>query len=156
MKTILALALVLAGTPLAAHEFKSGAIHVIHPWTRETAPGQSVAGGYMTITNEGSSDDRLLGASSPAAARVQLHSMTMEGSIMKMRPVSGGLPVSAGGTETLAPGGLHLMLTGLRQPLVSGGMVPVTLRFAKAGSVAISLMVNAVSAPASEHMHDQH
>jgi len=142
---LIAAAATLIAAPLAAHEFKQGDLSIAHPWTRQTAAGQSVGGGFTTITNGGKANDRLLDASSPAAARVELHDMTMDGGVMRMRPVVGGLAVPAGGALALQPGGQHLMLMGLKAPLELGALVPVTLRFERAGTVTVQLKVEAVT-----------
>lgn len=155
MHKVLALALALAATPLAAHDFMSGAIHVSQPWTRQTAPTQTVAGAFMTIANHGKVDDRLIDGESPIADKVEIHSMTMDGNIMRMRPMPEGIAIPAHGSATLAPGGVHLMLTGLKRP-IAGGMVPLTLRFAKAGKVSISLMVEPIGSSGGEDHHDHH
>ena len=68
------LALMLA-PPIAAHDFKRGTLSIAHPWTRQTAPGQANGGGFMTVSNTGKQADRLIGGSSPASARVEIHTM---------------------------------------------------------------------------------
>jgi len=96
----------------------------------------------MKIENKGIAD-QLLSASSPAAGEVQLHEMAMEGSVMKMRQVK-DIPVPAGGSVELKPGGLHLMLMNIKAPLAAGESVPVKLKFAKAGEVEVKMPVNAM------------
>jgi copper(I)-binding protein len=112
----------------------------------------------MTIANSGKTDDRLIGASSPVAAEVQLHTMSMDGGVMRMRQLTDGIAVPAGGMAHLKPGSLHLMFIGLKAPLRRGTHVPVTLRFAKAGSVKVQFPVLPISAtgPAASagHSHD--
>ncbi len=104
-------------------------------------PGQPAGGGYLVISNKGNAPDHLVSASSPAAAKVEIHSMSTENDVMVMRPVEGGLDVPAQGSVELAPGGLHLMFTGVAEPFKDGGTVPVTLRFEKAGAVEVTLPV---------------
>ena len=116
---------------------------------------QTVAGAFMTIANHGKVDDRLIDGESPIADKVEIHSMTMDGNIMRMRPMPEGIAIPAHGSATLAPGGVHLMLTGLKRP-IAGGMVPLTLRFAKAGKVSISLMVEPIGSSGGEDHHDHH
>jgi copper(I)-binding protein len=130
--------------PLAAHSFRLGALEIGHPWARQTAPGQSVGGGFLTVRNSGKQADRLLGATSPAAARVEIHSMAMDGGVMRMRPVPGGFAIPAGGTLDLKPGANHLMLIGLRKPLALGTTVPLTLRFQRSGTVTVQLKVESI------------
>ncbi len=140
MKTrfILAAAAFVAAAPALAQVSVDGA------WLRETAPGARTGAGYGLVVNAGSAEDRLLGGSTPVAARLEVHSMTMDGGIMRMRPVTGGLAIPAGGRVALKPGGYHLMLIGLKQPLRRGTMVPVTLDFARAGLLKLSLRVESI------------
>lgn len=135
----------LATVPLAAQDARLGTLSITHSWTRQTAPGQSVGGGFMTIANRGKAADRLVAASSPASTRVELHTMSMEGGVMRMRQVTGGLDVPAGGKLELKPGAYHLMLIGLKKPLVRGTTVPVTLQFQRAGKVTVQLRVESIS-----------
>jgi len=126
-----------------------GSIKIENGFTRATAPGQQVAGGFLKIDNMGAAD-QLLSASSPVAGDVQLHEMAMEGNIMKMRQVK-DIAVPANGSVELKPGGYHLMFMNLKGPFVAGQTVPVKLKFAKAGEVEVKLPVNAPGA-----MHDMH
>jgi copper(I)-binding protein len=113
-------------------------------WTR--AAGQGAQGvGFVTIRNTGSEADTLVAASSPAAGRVELHTSLREGDVMRMRPVE-NVPVPAGGSVTLAPGGLHMMMMGLTRPLAVGQVVPVTLRFERAGQVTVNMAVQSAGA----------
>lgn len=149
------LAAALVTVPAAAHDtFTAGDLEISGGFTRATLPNAPVGGGYITITNTGTEDDTLIAASSPVAEEVQLHEMKMEGDVMKMAELPGGIPVPAGETVTLAPGGLHLMMMGLREPLVENESVPVTLTFAKAGTVEIVLLVASPNAKGPEHPGD--
>lgn len=130
----------------AAVEVTLGDLVISSAFARATLPNAPVGGGYVTITNNGSTDDRLVGAESPVAGDVQIHEMIMDGDMMKMRELADGLPVPAGGTVTLKPGGLHLMFMQLREPLVEGGSVSVTLTFEKAGTVTVELGIVASGA----------
>jgi copper(I)-binding protein len=132
--------------PAVAADYKLGALEISHTWARATAPTAPSGGGFATITNSGTMPDRLVSASSPAAAQVQVHEMKMEGNIMRMREVEGGLSIAPGATVTLAPGSYHLMLMGLKGPLKQGTSVPVTLVFEKAGKIEIELAVAAMGA----------
>ncbi|MBY8824991.1 copper chaperone PCu(A)C [Sphingomonas colocasiae] len=143
-------------TPLAAQNARQGNIAIENPWSRQTAPGQGNGAGFMTIVNRGKAADRLLGGTSLAAARVEVHSMTMDGGVMRMRPVTGGLPIPAGGGVALKPGGYHIMLIGLKQPLAPGAQVPVTLRFENAGAIAVRLKVQPIGATGAEASHGRH
>ncbi len=144
---VFAVAQLMAATGHAA-DYHVGAIHIAQPWTRATPKGASSAAGYMTVTNGGTTPDRLTCVSSDAAAQCQIHTMSMEGGVMKMRPVEGGLEIPPGGTVALKPAGLHVMLVNLKHPLEPGKVVGVTLKFEKAGTVEVELPVAAIGAPA--------
>jgi periplasmic copper chaperone A len=135
----------LIATPSSA--FTQGAsIQVEQPWSRATPTGASTGAVYLTITNKSHDTDRLLGASSDVADKSQIHEMKVVNGTMKMREVSGGLPVPAGGSVVLKPGGYHVMLIGLKQPLKAGETIPLTLDFEKAGKVSITVPVRATGA----------
>ena len=123
------------------------------PWARATAPRQTVGGMYVTLISP--VDDRLVGASSPVAGHAEVHEMTMEGNVMRMRELTGGLRLPAGKAVALAPGGLHLMLVDLKQPLAAGQVIPVQLRFEHAPPVDLQVRVAPVGAqgPGMEHAH---
>jgi copper(I)-binding protein len=125
--------------------FAAGAITVTGAWLRATPKGAQSAGAYLTVANAASAPDTLLGASSEAASDITLHAMRMDGNVMTMTPVEGGLEVPAGGSVTLAPMGLHLMLTGMAQPFVAGQCVAMMLHFAKAGDLAIQLNIGSLT-----------
>jgi copper(I)-binding protein len=115
-------------------------VEIEQPWARATAPGAQVAGGYMTIRNKGAAADKLVGASSGAAARVELHVHIREGDVMKMRQV-GAYDVPANGSFELKPGGAHLMFLQIARPFKEGETIPVKLRFEKAGEVPVEFHV---------------
>jgi hypothetical protein len=141
-------AILLAATlpPATAQEFKAGDLTIDRPWSRATPPGAKVAGGYMTIMNKGTAPDRLVGASTSAAGRVEIHEMSMKDNVMTMRPVSGGLAIEPGKSVALAPGGYHLMMMDLKAPLKKGDKLSATLEFEKAGKVEVTFDVQAVGA----------
>jgi len=135
-----AISFTFSGTAIA-QSASVGPIKIEHAYTRATMPGQQVAGGFMKIENKGGPADQLVSASSPVAGEVQLHEMSMEGNVMKMRQVK-DIAVPAGGSVELKPGGLHLMFMNIKAPLTSGETVPVKLKFAKAGEVEVRMPVN--------------
>jgi hypothetical protein len=141
----LLLTLVLA-SPTLAHDYKLGALEIVQPWARATPPSAPAGGGFLKITNTGTTADRLVSASSPGAEIVQVHEMKMDGSVMRMREVEKGLEIPAGGSVILAPGGYHLMMMGLKAPFKQGASVPVTLVFEKAGKIDVELTVEAMGA----------
>lgn len=137
--------LMLGPLPSRAHEYHAGALYIDHPHARPTPPGGRAGAAYFSVANKGGLQDRLLRASSPRAATVELHSMNMDGNVMRMRPVP-AVAVPAGATVKLEPGGLHVMLTGLKQPLKTGERFPLTLVFEKAGSVTVEIVVEEAGA----------
>ena len=124
-----------------AQDAKIGGIVVNGAYTRATVPGQAAAGGFMKITSSGAAD-QLISASSTVSDDVQLHTMIMDGNVMRMREVK-QIDVPANGAVELKPGGLHLMFMNIKAPLKAGELVPVKLRFAKAGEVEVKMPVNA-------------
>jgi len=130
----------------SARDYKLGALEIEQPWARATAETAPTGGGFVTIKNTGTTPDRLIGAKSPAADKVQIHEMKMEGDIMRMRELSNGLEIPPGATVTLAPAGFHLMMMGLKGPLKQGTTVPMTLVFEKAGSIDVELAIDSMGA----------
>ncbi|MFN7012141.1 MAG: DUF1775 domain-containing protein [Allorhizobium sp.] len=120
---------------------KVGDLELSAGFTRAMLPNQPVGGGFITIKNTGAADDVLIAAESPSAGFMELHEMAMEGDVMKMRPLKDGIPVPAGETVELKPGGLHMMFMKVTEPFVEGGKVNVKLTFQKAGSVDVVLPV---------------
>jgi len=143
--------LVIGATALSAqaHDFKLGNIRIDHPYARATAAGQPTGGAYLKLDNQGG-DDRLLSASAPVSRSVEMHSMTMDGDVMRMRQVQ-AIELPAGKTVELKPGGLHIMLVGLKAPLKAGDSFPMKLTFAKAGEVTVGVMVQAASPEPMQH-----
>jgi copper(I)-binding protein len=137
----------LLAAPARADDVKAGDLVISQAWTRATPGGAKTGGGFLTIENKGSAPDRLVGVSADVAGKIEVHEMATDGGVMKMRPVEGGLAIDPGKTVKLAPGGYHLMMTGLKSPLKQGDKLPVTLQFEKAGKVAVTLDVQAVGAP---------
>ena len=128
-------------------DYDVGAIHITKAWSRATPKGATAGAGYMMITNRGTAPDRVSCLSSDASGQCQIHSMTMEGGVMKMRPVEGGLEIKPGETITLKPGGFHVMFVDLKHPLERGNKVKVTLKFDNAGTVDVEYPVVAIGAP---------
>ncbi len=114
---------------------------------RPTPPGISVAAGYLVLRNDGTNVERLIGLRSPQAASVALHESQLSGGIMRMRPVA-SLVLAPGERLELRPAGKHLMLTGLRSPLLAGAGLSVTLTFDHAGALTATLVVGEGPAPA--------
>ena len=135
-------------TPVHAESASVGDLVISQPWTRATAGGAKVGTGYLTIENKGAVADKLVGGSTDAAGKLEVHQMSMSNGVMKMHQVEGGLTVEPGKTVKLEPGGYHLMLVDLKHPFKKGEKVPVTLEFEKAGNVAVTLDVEGIGARA--------
>jgi copper(I)-binding protein len=152
---LLAIALSVWAGDAIAGDYTVGTMQIGNPWTRATPKGATVAGGYMTISNTGSAPDRLVGGSAAVAGRFEVHNMTMEQDVAKMRPMGTGLEIKPGETVELKPGSFHVMLMGLKQPLEQGQKVKGTLEFEKAGKVEIEYAVEALGttspAPGGHH-----
>jgi copper(I)-binding protein len=150
MKLVLALLLLSVSLPGWAHSHEAGEIQVRHPWSRQTAPGAKVGVGYMEIRNRGSRPDRLLAASTPLAARVEMHMTKRDGEVVRMFPVA-AFEIPAGERLELRPGAGHLMLVDLTRALKKGERVPMTLRFEHAGELRIELEVQEMGSRHSRH-----
>jgi hypothetical protein len=131
-----------------ASGYDVGSMHITQPWARATPKGASAGAAYMTVTNDGTTADRVSCVASDASATCQIHSMTMDKGVMKMRPVEGGLEIPPGQTVTLKPSGLHLMLVDLKHPLEPGKTVEATLQFEKAGTIKVDFPIAAIGASA--------
>lgn len=133
----LAIGLVLVAGHASAEDFKVGTLAVENPWSRATPIGATVGGGYLAIQNTGTQSDRLPGGDVEAAKTSQIHNMTMDGDVAKMREVTDGVEITPGQTVKFEPGATHLMFVGLTQPLRAGQKLSGTLRFEHAGIVYI-------------------
>ncbi|MEM7719175.1 MAG: copper chaperone PCu(A)C [Pseudomonadota bacterium] len=128
-----------------------GELTLMAPFARATLPNQPVAGGFLTITNNGETDDVLMSVSSAISERGEVHEMAMEGDTMRMRQLADGLVIPAGATVELKPGGYHLMFMKLNQPLVEGEMMDATLMFKNAGSVTLPFTIIGKGAKSMDH-----
>lgn len=145
-------AAVLAATILAAQAQDSGtAIRLKHAWSRATPPRARVAVAYLSVTNMSGHADRLVSANSDRAMKVEIHEARMDGGVMRMRPVAGGIVIEPGETVTFQPGGLHLMLTGLQSPLRKDETLKLVLRFETAGEISVEVPVLSIGAKAPGH-----
>lgn len=129
-------------------------VKVDDAWTRATAPGQKVAGGFMRLTAD--ADMMLVGGGSPVSSHLELHTMQMDGGVMVMRQVE-NIPLPKDKTVELKPGGLHIMFIGLKQPIKAGDKVPVTLQVrganGKEQTLAVTLEARAIGGMQHKHGH---
>jgi periplasmic copper chaperone A len=131
----------------------AGDLEISGAWARAMLPNQPAGAGYLTITNKGAEADRLLSASSPAAGKVELHTMQVVDDVMVMRPLEGGLEIAPGETVRLEPGGLHLMFMEIPEGFSEGETVSITLTFQKAGEVEVELPVRKAGSGGGGHAH---
>ena len=151
VRLVLVLAAMAFGTSAFAQQ--AGGLQVTGAWARATPKGAQVGGGYLKITNIGTTPDRLMGGSSSVAAKFELHEMSLSGGVARMRELTNGLEIKPGETIELRPGGNHLMFVGLKQPLERAKPFTATLQFEKAGKVDVEFKVEPVGAPAPAHGH---
>ena len=118
-----------------------GAIQVEGAWARALPAVARNGAAYMVIRNDGPSPDRIVGGDSAIAERVELHTHEMQGGLAKMRRLEGGIELPAGGSQRLEPGGMHVMLMGLAEPLVAGETFEIVLRFANAPPLAVEVTI---------------
>ena len=140
-------------TVATAHDYTKGSLKIDHPWSRATPHGAQVAGGYLVIENKGADADRLVSATSEIAGRVEIHEMTVQDGIMKMRPLARGLEIKPGATAKLEPGGFHVMFMNLKRPLKLGEKFKGTLVFEKAGRIEVEFTVEAMGASPGHMLH---
>lgn len=152
MKTLILIAALLSAGTASAHDYEVGDISIAHPYAFATVGNAPVGGGYMEITNAGSTDDTLIAASVGAevAGTTQLHRMAMVEGVMRMNEVDGGIPIPAGETVVLESGGLHVMFMRLSEGLEEGTTFPATLTFERAGDVEVVFNVEARGAEKAE------
>lgn len=140
--------IVFALAPAMAQVYEGKAVSVTHPWARATPGSSTIGAAYVEFSGlKGSQGDKLIGASSPAAGRIEIHTHEMANGVMKMRKVDAA-GVAAGETRKLAPGGDHLMLFDLKAPLKQGEKIPLTLKFETSGEIPVEAAIESVGAMA--------
>lgn len=122
-----------------------GPLQIVKPWARSSSSHPDIAGGYMTVANDGDTD-RLVSASCPAAGSVEIHAIRVKGPLLEMRKMDAGLVIPPANQQILKPRGYHLLMSGLASPLAVGGKLPITLVFERAGSVTVDFAVEAPGA----------
>ena len=140
----------------SAHEYKAGDIRIAHPHARPSIPGQTSGVAYLGLENTGKTGDKLISASTPIAKSVEMHTMSMDKDIMRMREV-GAIEVPPGAKIVMQPGdGYHFMLIGLKQPLKAGDKFPMKLVFEKFGPLEVSISVDDLAKKAAPPAHGEH
>ncbi len=156
------LRILAAAEPATAEpvSYTIGSLKIDEPWARATPGGATVAAGYLKLTNTGPAADKFVGASSPVSGRTELHDMTMDNGVAKMRHLTDGIEIPAGSAVALAPGGMHVMFLDLKAHIEAGQSVPVELEFEKAGKVIVVFKARPIGAKASgdhkDRDHGQH
>ena len=150
-RVFLAALLVAATSALAQN---AGDLQINGAWARATPKGAQVGGGYLTITNSGTTPDRLIGGSTPVAAKLEVHETSMSGGVAQMREHDKGVEIKPGEKVEFKPGGNHVMFVNLKEPLVQGKPITATLEFEKAGKVEVQFRVEPAGSPGpSAHGH---
>jgi len=129
-----------------AHDVMVGTLKLTAAWARATPKGATVGGGYFTITNTGNAADRLVGGAADISNRFEIHEMSMDKGVMKMREITSGIEIKPGQTIRFEPSGYHIMFVGLKQPLKEGDHIKATLQFEKAGNASVDFVVESIGA----------
>lgn len=154
---LLLLLLSLAAGGAFAHEYKVGPLVINHPWSRATPKGATIAGGYLKITNNGTTPDRFVAGSSDAGKRFEIHEMSMDGGVMKMRELKDGVEIAPGATVEFKPGSYHVMFVEIGKPFAKGDKVKATLTFEKAGKLDVEFYVGDIGGtPKEDHEKMKH
>lgn len=135
----------LFGSQAYAQTSSQNTIVIEHPWARAPPAGAKTGAAYVTLVNNGSISDSLLGATTPVANRVQFHSVSEENGVSHMREMQ-TIVVAPGARVAFSPGGMHIMVVGLKQPLKEGQTFPLTLSFERAGKMEVMVSVAKVGA----------
>jgi hypothetical protein len=134
-----------------AHAYNAGPIDIEHPWSRATKA--QAGAGFLKLTNRGKTADRLVSIVSPVASRVEIHTMTLEGGVMQMRELKGGLTLAPGAEAILQPGSTHIMFMGLKGPIEQGADFKAILTFERAGPVEVTFKIEAPGATPAANAH---
>ena len=149
-----ALLLTLVASGAFAHEYKLGSLVINHPWSRATPKGATVASGYLKITNTATTPDRFVAGSSAAGKRFEIHEMSMDGGVMKMRELKDGIEIAPGATVEFKPGSYPLIFVDIAKPFAKGDKVKASLTFEKAGKIDVEFWVGDMGGtPKGEHTH---
>lgn len=151
---LVAALVVLGAQPVPAHEYAAKGVSVAHPWARATPKGAPVGAAYLEIKTDAKTADRLIGAKSAVAGRVEIHTHIHEGDVMKMRRVD-AIELKAGSAHVLKPSGDHVMLLDLKQPLKEGDLLKLTLIFEKAGEIEVDATIEPIGAKGPHGMDHQ-
>ena len=143
----------IASTAIADRKSHGEGIAVRHAWVRPTPPGMMITAAYLSIYNDGKEADRLIGVSSSAAETVEVHQVIEKDGMMHMQPVEGGIELPSGGVVRVRPGGFHLMMIGLKAPIMPGDKLQLKLNFERLGPVNITATARMNGTMTGEHKH---
>jgi periplasmic copper chaperone A len=144
-----------AWLPIASAAAQTGQVEVTDAWARPTIGQARNGAAYMRLTNRGQSAEKLVAVSSPVAGKVELHTTVRDGEVLRMREVP-SVELKPGEAVAFAPGGLHIMLVGVREPLKAGQQFPMTLRFESGAQQQVTVAVRQGAAPAQGHGEHKH
>lgn len=144
LMTLLAGISLCAASSVFAHDYKVDNLEIDHPWSRATVAAVPTGAVYFVVNNPGTTMDRLVSVSTPVANTSELHTHIKDGELMRMRKVD-AIEIAPASRVALEPGGLHVMLMGLKEPLVKGKAFPLTLVFEEAGPVTVEVAVQGIS-----------
>ncbi len=147
LSSLVVLTVLISSATYASNETKVGALKIEYAQARSTVPAQKMSGGFMKIENDSNAADKLISASSSVSKSMELHTMSMDNNVMRMREVK-SIDLPAKSKVELKPGGLHLMFIDLNQQLKAGDTIPVKLKFEKAGEVEVKFQVMGTKPPA--------
>lgn len=153
--TALLLSSTLLSAQIMAHDHTLADLHIQHPWSRALPPVAPTGAAYMVIENRGNTADTLKGASTPIAGYTELHEHVHQDDLMKMQRVDNVI-IAPGEQVEFAPGGYHVMLFELKEPLVAGNSYPMTLTFEHAGEIAVEVQVSKDEARGADAQHSEH
>ena len=142
--------------PAGAGDIISGEMIIENPWARATPKSAKVGAGYLKMLNIGDNADRLVSAKSDISARVEIHTMKIEGGVMKMRKLADGLAIAPKSEVVLKPGGYHLMFIDLKAPLEEGEDFNVTLEFEKSGDIDVLFKTSGIGGNSPYPNEDPH
>jgi periplasmic copper chaperone A len=125
----------------AAHKYRTGNLEIVHPWSRAMPMGAKVGAGYVLIKNNGADADRLIAVTSEICVKAELHMSVVKDNVASMHALPDGVVIPAQATAEFDPGGMHIMLFGLRKPLKEGEFFKGTFTFEKAGKIEVRFAV---------------
>jgi periplasmic copper chaperone A len=141
------------GGPAAAHKYRTGNLEIVHPWSRAMPMGARVGAGYVLIKNNGTEADRLVAVSSEICEKAELHTSVVKDNVATMHALPDGVVIPAQAAAEFEPGGMHIMLVGLKKPLKEGEFFKGTFTFEKAGKIEVRFAVEEGTPGKAKELH---